>query len=120
MVHGGGGDRLYALFNLGSFFVATESAEGGSLAGQCGDDDGVVRAVLLFQDGEEMPLARHGLVCLTQLIVDAAEHRQIRKSLGAIGTVERLVDFHGAEHECVVQDRKDPGQPLCHTPFPRP
>src|ERR1700674_2600354 len=99
LVHGRGMDRLDALLDLRGLVGMTESAEGGGLSGQCRDDDGIVRTELFFQDSEELTLAGRGFVCLTQLIVDAAQNRQIRQSFCAIGAVERLINFDGAEHE---------------------
>jgi hypothetical protein len=52
-----------------------------------------------FQDGEEMTLAGHDFAWLTQLIINAAQHCQVRQRFGAISAIERLINFDSAEHE---------------------
>ena len=97
LVHGGGVDRLYALLDLGGFVIAAQTAQSLSLTGQCGDDDGVVRAVLFFQDDKKVFVKAFGIFGFAPKIVRAAKSSQIEQGLRAIVTVEYFVDLNGAQ-----------------------
>src|ERR1700682_1660622 len=97
LVHGAGLDRLYALLHLGGFFVVAEGAEGLGLDGQLRNQDGVIRAVLLFQDGKKVFVAGFGLLRSAPKIVSAAKRSLIGQGLRAIMTVECFVNLNGAQ-----------------------
>jgi hypothetical protein len=76
LIHSGGLDGLYALLDLGGFFVPAEGAEGLSLALECGYELEAVLTPLLFQHGEELAVARLGFLRFAPGIVNAAERGQ--------------------------------------------